>query len=401
MMAARWLAGPVAAILALGSVVRAELPPGLSYDDAYAWFSVETITDVENGKPYAKGWVLTSQLRIFGRTPDHSAFKLLLKQNGQALATIYQDGSIYRFDPPAWTGKPDCLWNNNIVDRKQIVKAEGPVQVEVYYVHGDDLSEHLARVHTVDVQKVTRVRGGQNEPDAPHYYVNRHGEAAAAWIYQRAGLIEPYTSGDGGDTYSENVVELVFGVCPTEEGHSVPTGYLRTTVDGKPLDLTPYQEYTQKDAVNGDVSSWRQYEVVQVTGPNEKEPIGFRQYSLILPFTFGPEGDILRDTTKPSLNDHPGRWEYTYIVNGQKVRTWRFAVGKDGNILPHPEEQLGLGLAPNAHLVEMVIPDGGAFIDDRLVPEQAQAGGFYGRPWESAEMKAAAAAIPAKGRPAP
>ncbi|MBM3497610.1 MAG: hypothetical protein FJX74_02960 [Armatimonadetes bacterium] len=400
-MSARTLLWLAMAALALGGPARAELPQGLTYDDAYAWFAVETITDVQDGKPYAKGWILTSQLRILGRTPDHSAFRLLVKQGGQTLATVYQDGSIYRYNPPAWAGKSDCLWNNNIVDRKQIVKAEGPVQVEVYYVQGDDLSEHLARVHTVDVRKVTRVRGSQNEPDSPQYYVNRNGEAAVAWIYQRAELIQPYTAGDGGDTYSENVVELVFGVCPTEEGRSVPLGYVRTTVDGKPLDLSPYQQYTQKDAVHGEVSSWRQYEVVQSTGPNEKEPIGFRQYSLILPFTFGPQGDILRDTTKPSLSDHPGQWECTYIVNGQKVRTWRFTVGQDGNIQPHPEEQHGLGLAPGAHLVEMAIPDGGAFIDERLVPEQAKTGGFYGRAWQSEEMKAAAAGIPAKGTPWP
>jgi hypothetical protein len=391
-------AAALAAVAIPAAAAWADLPPGLTYDDAYAWFAVETITDVQDGKPYAKGWILSAQLRLLGQTPDHSAFRLLVRQGGQTLATIYQDGSIYRYDPPVWTGKPDCLWHNSICDRSQIVKGEGRFEVEVYYVSGDDLSEHLARTHTLDVHKVTRVRGSQNEPDAPHYYISRHGEAAVAWVYQRLGLLQPYTAGDGGDTYSENVVELVFGVSPTGDGYSVPTGYLRTTVNGQPLDLTPYQEYTQKDAVHGNVSPWRLYEVVQVTGPNEKESINFRQYTLILPFTFGAPGDPLRDTTKPSLSDHPGQWECTYIVNGKKVRTWRFVVGEDGNLAPHPEQQHGLGLAPGAHLVEMVIPEGGAYLDERLVPEEARSGGFYGRPWQSDEMKAAASAVPAKGK---
>jgi hypothetical protein len=49
----------------------------------------------------------------------------------------------------------------------------------------------------------------------------------------------------------------------------------------------------------------------------------------------------------------------------------------------------------------MVIPDGGTYIDERLVPDQAKVGGLYGHAWQSAEMKAAAAATPSKGTPWP
>ncbi|MEI7984202.1 MAG: hypothetical protein WCI55_01135 [Armatimonadota bacterium] len=47
------------------------------------------------------------------------------------------------------------------------------------------------------------------------------------------------------------------------------------------------------------------------------------------------------------------------------------------------------------------IPSGGAHFDGRLTNTFVKEGGFFGRPWASASMKALAAAVPTKGKPFP
>ena len=389
----------VATTLALSHAAWAELPAGLVYDDGYAWFEVETVKDTQDGKPYAKGWNLEAELRIFGEVPDHSAFKLVVKKDGNAVATLRKDASIYHYKPPAFDDMPSQMWQSALNDRNQVITGEGAFDLEVYLVKGDDLSEHLARTHRIDVRKVTRVRGALNEPDAHEYYINRHGEAAVAVIHQRPKREDPYIAEDRADTYDYNVIDVYFGVSATSEGLSPDVGYLRSTVNGQPLDLSAIQN-SNKDKVSGDLAADRDYQVIHTAAGNVKEAVDFRQYRMTLPLTFGKADDPARSRIHPSISDSPGNWEITYVVDGAPVRTWRFAVGDDGSIAAHPEEA-GVSLGAGAHLVEMVVPDGGTYVDARLVPDQAKAGGFYGHAWQSEEMKAAAAAIPAKGTPWP
>jgi hypothetical protein len=394
------LVAALAGALALGTVAGAQLPAGLTYDDGYAWFQIETVKDTKDGKPYAKGWNLEAQLRIFGEVADHSAFKLVVKKDGNALATLRKEGYVYHYKPPAFDDMPSQMSDDAISDRNQVITGEGPFDIEVYFVKGDDSSEHLARTHRIDVRKVTRVRGALNEPDAPEFYINRHGEAAVAVIHQRPKSQDPYIAEDRATTYSYNVIDVFFGTSATQDGLNLDVGYLRSTVNGQPLDLSSIQN-NNKDKVSGDVANDRYYQVVHTAAGNVKEAVDFRQYNVVLPLTFGKADDPARSRIHPSISDHPGNWEIAYIVNGAPVRTWRFVVGEDGNIAAHPEEATGPTLGPGAHLAEMVIPDGGTYIDERLVPDQAKVGGLYGHAWQSAEMKAAAAAMPAKGTPWP
>lgn len=394
------LVGCVCLLLGSLSPAAAELPPGLTYDDGYAWFEVKTVRDSKDGKPFAKGFTLISSLRAFGEAPDHSAFKAVLKQGGKTLATYRDEPSAYHFKLPAFNDMPSQLWVPSLRDDKQIVTGEGAFELQVYLVRGDDNSENLLRTHALDIRKVTRVRGN-GEADSPEYYVNRHGEAAVGIIYQRPASQDPYIGAGRNMHYDKNVVEVIFGTSPDKDHYNLPRGYLRCTIDGQPLDLSGLQ-YNDKDTINSLLTPLRYYQVVHTAAGNVKEIVDFRQYMVVLPLTWGKADDKGRDPRKPSLSDHPGKWEVQYVADGAAIRTWRFTVGADGNLAAHPEEGqgLGLGLGP-AHLVEMAIPPGGAAVDARLVPAQAKVGGCYGHAWKSPEAIAAAAAIPAKGTPWP
>ncbi|HJN13967.1 MAG TPA: hypothetical protein QGH10_00675 [Armatimonadota bacterium] len=381
----------------LPRVAVAELPEGLTYDDGYAYFEVETHEDTKDGKRYAKGWSLTAEVRILGRVPSRSAFRMVVKKDGNEVASARQEASIYYYNPPAMDQNPDMMWHGWLRDREQIVNDIGQFDVEIYYIDGDDLTEHLARTHKVDVQKVTRVRGN-DDPDAPLFYVNRHGEAAASFIVQRPAGRYPHIAASRPNYYDSNVVATYFTISASEKGRSFQNGYLRCTVNGEKLDLTPFGG---SDQVSGDLAGERFYAVIHTAPGNVKEEINFRQYMALLPLTWGAADDPKRREGYPSISDHPGDWECKYIVNGELIRGWRFTVGEDGNIAPHPEESQGLSLGAGAHFVEMTIPEGGAYIDERLVPAQAKLGGFSGHEWQSDGAKAAAAAVPAKGTPAP
>lgn len=386
------------ALLATVAPVAANLPEGFTYDDGYAWFEVETVRDTKDGKPFAKGWTLSCELRVFGQAPAHSAFKVVLKRNDAAVATLRNDAQVYSYNPPGFVAMPSHA-AGRLQDRGQIISGEGPFQAEVYFIKGDDMSEHLARTHTVDIRKVTKVRGN-GEPDAPDYFVNRHGEAAASLIVQRPARRYPYIGDARNSTSEKNVVDVYFGTSADKTCYNLPRGgFLRSTVNGQPLDVSALPQY--RDVINDQMSPIRHYQVVHTAQGNVREEVDFRQFRVVLPLTWGTADDKGRDPTKPSISDHPGRWEVQYIVNGAPIRTWRFTVGEDGNIAPHPEDSQGLSLGPLAHFVEMVIPPGGASIDARLVPEQARIGGFYGHAWTSPEAIVAAAAIPVKGTPWP
>ena len=378
-------------------MAAAELPEGLTYDDGYAYFEVDTEEDTKDGKRFAKGWYLKSAVRIYGRVPARSAFKIVVKKGGQVVSTQRQEGGVYYYNPPAMVERADCIYHWGMWDGEQLVDDTGVFDVEVYYVDGDDATEYLARTHKVDVQMVTRARPN-GDADASEYYVNRHGEAAASFIVQRPRRRHPYIADSRPDYYDTNVVAAYFTISASPDGRSFENGYLRCTINGEKLDLTPYGG---KDQVRGDAAAGRFYEVVHTAPGNVKEAINFRQYMAILPLTWTSEEYPHPDERYPSLNDHPGDWEVKYLVDGELMRGWKFTVGEDGMIVPHEEELLGLSLSDGAHFAEITVPDGGAYIDERLVPEQAKVGGFSGHEWQSDGAKAAAAAVPAKGTPAP
>lgn len=121
---------------------------------------------------------------------------------------------------------------------------------------------------------------------------------------------------------------------------------------------------------------------------------------MLLPLQWGPplEG---RPKSTVFTTDHPGDWKITYLIERKPVRIWRFKIGENGLPLPHPEQLAGLNLGPNAVLVDTEVPGEGGEFDGRLTSEFVKQGAFFGRPWATAAMQAAAAAVPKKCRPFP
>ena len=80
---------------------------------------------------------------------------------------------------------------------------------------------------------------------------------------------------------------------------------------------------------------------------------------------------------------------------GKVLRTFKFRVGADGLIAPHPEQVAADGLRlPKHHVViDVVMPN--PVPDAYFDPAAVRASGFYGRPWS--DKAAHADQPPAKG----
>ena len=144
------------------------------------------------------------------------------------------------------------------------------------------------------------------------------------------------------------------------------------------------------------------------SGRDYREDLIFYNYHTVLPFAdltdgYPPESWSEADKipVHTTFADHPGKWECQWLDNGELMRTFRWEVDGNGQLVPHPEQNKGLTLNPGAILVETIIPEGGAAFDGRLVPKAVQAGGFYGWKWKSSEMKKLAKQVPEIGNPWP
>src|SRR5688572_6044078 len=383
---------------------QAAAPTTVIIDDGYTFFKLRGKKDYVDGKPIDQGWSLLSQLRLVGPTmPRRSSFKIVVSKAGAPLATTRCEGGIPVV--PTNQPKPPFLpMTGYCYDDKQLVKGEGKFAVAVYFVNGDDDSERLVRNYEIEVRKVDRVRGIPTAPqaDVPNYYISRHSEVLSSILYLRPASAEPYVVDTRPDTFGENRVEIVYNTSTTAEGQGIggQDSFMRCSVDGQRIEL-------KSDRVRNHRPSSRDYQEIHTDrlaaefkrGSEYKDEINFRQYYVVLPLTWGRQG-VYQNFNK--LEEHPGRWECTYREGVNVVRTWRWTVRPDGSVAPHPEESsAGLTLFPGAHLVETEIPAGGSFIDKRIFPDAVRAGFLYGHKWQSAEGKAMAAKVPAKGKPWP
>ena len=379
------------------------IPSSIIIDDGFTFFTLRNKKDYVGGQPVAKGWSLVSNLRMAGpAVPKRSGHKIVIKKTGQALATMRCEGDVPAI-PQHEVGRVVAQMVTHCYDDTQLVQGEGKFAVEVHFVNGDDDSERLARTYEIDVHKVDRVRGSvtKPEPDAPEYYISRHGEVLSSILYLRPGSSRPYVNDSSADTFGPNMVEITYNTSTTDEGMGIggSTSFMRCTVDGQKIELKddkvrhyrPGHRYYQEIHTDRLAPEFKQ-------GSGYKDEINFRQYFAVLPLTWGKQG-VYQNYTK--LEDHPGRWECTFREGPNVVRSWRWTVRPDVIVAPHPEEGPGLTFFPGAHLVETEIPAGGSFIDRRIFPAAVQAGFIYGHRWQTPEGKAMAAKVPAKGKPWP
>lgn len=372
-------------------------------DDAFSWFEAENTEALdEKQAPVSTGWTLRSYVRVLGEYPARSALKMVLSKAGKELTSTRCETSQYRRTGNAvdhsFLVTADC-WRKD-----RATKEMGIIELKVYTIDGSTDEERLVRTYTLDVRRVTRVRGSTTNPeaDAPHYYIVRHAEAPVSILFLRpAGYVDYFAYGSGPERSGANHVELYFSLSPSEIGNELPHGYARCAVDGKRLSMPGPEGYADQ-ALSTAVRSYRviysdRTAAKYKTGTAYRDEIGFRMVKLRLPLTFGK----VRDENRLALEDYKGNWECSLMNNGEVWRTWRWRIGADGLPVPHPEQKSNVNLNFSTTLVDIEIPAGGSPLDKRLVPEATSTGLFYGHPWTTPEGKAMAARVPRKGLPYP
>ena len=244
---------------------------------------------------------------------------------------------------------------------------------------------------------------------APEYFVSRHQEALSSilttWMDYNADL-------------APTKMVLMWNASPADIGnspHSPNDTYLRCTVDGDPIKLGHDSQIKGLDGTRTKSSYEDRATVVRHfdrnalefrRGTAHREYLIYYNYHTILPFEdtsdgFPPDESYTYNSAYTAMAEHPGRWECQWLDNGTLLRTFAWEIGKDGQPVPHAEQEEGLTLNPGAILVDTIIPEGGAPFDARVVPDAVKQGGFYGRKWESSEMKKLVKKLPEVGEPFP
>lgn len=389
-------------------------------DDAYTFFEAEPVEEYDPDLRLRKdtGWYLRSNLRLLGTVPVRSAFKVVVKKNGKELSTVRCEGNVYTKSGDASLSTEmtrrdkdlnfeDFMYTSRCYDDERAVKPVGQMDVEIYFIDGDTDAEKLIRTYKIDVHKATRVRGSavKPQPDVSHYYIQRHPEAAVAFLHitgnhtpsDRNGRFSYYLN-DPATAMTPGYGQLIayMSYSPERSRKSVRSPFLRCTVDGQRIRL-PRDSVTLSDAKVSEYAIYTDRIVPEYKrGSAYRDDVKFTLLRADLPLYTG-EGQYSKPPMK--IEEHPGKWECRIVSNGVTYRTLRWEVGTDGRIVPHPEQAGGnVNLFYNTFLTDLEIPEGGAPIDHRLMP-MPNAGLFYGIPWTSPEGKEAAARVPKKGNP--
>jgi hypothetical protein len=378
-------------------------------DDAFTFFDAEPLQEYSAAarRQVGIGWHLRPYLRMFGTVPNRSGFNVVVSKGGRELVKIRCEGATYRKneDPvPENRRVPEddymlTDWNG-CEDKRKIIKETGKLDVKVYFFDGDTDAEKLLRTYRIDVREATRVRGLATAPveDVPHYYVQRHAETPAAVLFVRPrGYPNYYRIRGDSDFISE--VEIYFNISPKRQVDRMPNGNIRCSVDGNPIRFpgpTPYSDGVDVKSMRHETAIYTDRIAPQYKKANEyMDEVSFSQYRIRLPLYLKGEPGANR----LGLRDFKGKWECSFRLNGEVVRTFRWTIGRDGNPVPHPEQQSGnVNLNYNGFLIEAEVPPGGHEYDYRLLPLPGD-GFFYGIAWQSPEGKAAASKIPTKGTP--
>jgi hypothetical protein len=273
------------------------------------------------------------------------------------------------------------MYDRTCSNKDKPIKEIGWMDVEIYFVNGDTDEETLVRTHKIDVHRVAQIKGykGSTYPGVSEFFIQRYAEAAVGIIHTSAGKyhsLSPY-SNPSFQAVPERLVVLMPYV---PESKTYYKTFLRCSVNGERINIA--RDSAQLSSSN--TGSFVETALMSRNDPRYNERITFTYLEATLP-----------------VNLTPGKWECSFIENGQTYRTIRFEVGADNKIVPHPEQKNGnINLFHRTFLVDVEIPDGGSAIDGRSMP-MPDAGIFYGIPWSTPEGKAAAARVPKKGKPFP
>lgn len=369
-------------------------------DDGFTWFESYAVSENTgvNGAPVAMGWTLKYWVRVIGNYPNGSRLNFVVSKAGKQVFSTGCDTYIYRKTAndvdESFMRTAEC-WQG-----KSATKETGEFEVKVFTINGDTKQEKLVRTYKIDVRPIARVPGGQQPGvEPPRYVINRHHEAAVAFIFLRpTGYIPYFDVADRPDRSGENLIELHYSLSPIEEGIVPPHGEVACSVDGKPVPMPgplPYatQAVSKYERFYVEIHQDRLAPKYKAGLPYE-EKIRFQMMKTSLPVTWRKTRE-----NRPALEDYKGNWVCTIGKETTVWRTIKFKVGADGLPELHAEQRGNVNLGYNTFLIEMEIPPGGSFLDSRL--NGASTSLFYGQPWTSAEGKATANRVPKKGNPFP
>lgn len=370
-------------------------------DDGFTFFDakpVEEYSEKYRGQ-ISTGWTMTAHLRAFGTFPKNSGFNVVVAKNGKALSKMYCEAKTYRKsedDSPNAKSSPDDDYmmtdpNSGCSDAKKFVAEAGNFDVQIFSVNGDTDEEKLLRTYKIEVKGVQKIRPG-NIPGVTDFFIPRHAEAAASFLYLRPdgeslSIKHNYQNKGGGNTLKGNV-DIYFNVAITRsaiEFSGVPI--VRCSVNGERLKFENDGQINQA-SVRGDTVKWER-------DGKPTQYLGFYQYWINLPILWKHKGQ----SPNPNMEQKAGNWECELRNKNEIIRKFKWTVGSDGFPKEHAEQTSGnINLHWGSYLIETEIPAGENSIAERLMP-MPNAGLFYGIQWKSEEGKKMAASVPKVGEP--
>ncbi len=323
------------------------------------------------------GWVMYPNLQLQGDIPNRSGLRIFVKKNGKELIN-------FRCEI-----KEEFAWQ--CYDKTKVVKEIGLLDVEVNFINGDSDEETPLRKYKIDVHRTERFNG------FAHFFVNRHPDAAVAYLSFEGK--NPWVMRSRSSKYKGSSRLWLNTVIFRDEAEKYLGGYyLRCKVNGQPFKLKKSDVHIGQD----EGSVFAVYESKHLTG-NRKGSV-YKDYlkggpaEIQIPLSMGSEDSHSNDVSK-----NPGNWECTITsqIDREIIRIFRFTIDAGGQIVPHPEQQNGnVVFGDWEWMIDMDIPPGGSPIDHRLkrFPEM---GFFHGIPWTTPEGKVMAERVPNKGNPFP
>ncbi len=376
-----------------------EAQSSMRLDESYTTYSIARVTDQPEGDARNAAWQLQPLVRAFGPTfrARSSAFRWVLKQGDRVLATT-RCGSTWQNEDLQRGVAPDlpvlAVRSSSNCQNATPLRETGEFVVEWTHIDTNTdvetpLGSHRIVIRTAPVY----VRNGtEYAPTFPRFYVDWHGEALSSVIVQAPaeGGFPPPPIERGGRAIQlrneENVFLLVFTAAVPERRTALDTTFLRCRIDGNPLDLGTRNRISY-------VGTSTSLGVARLPGEPGGQPVEdfarFERYTVLLPIT-GANATMAA-----------GAWACDIRTeDGVTLRTFRWSVGADGQVLPHAEEtEGGLTLPPGTHLVESEIP-ADAPLDARTDPS-ALGRAFWGRGFQSTSGRALASSLRAIGQPYP
>jgi hypothetical protein len=359
---------------------KTDIKTGASPSDEVRILDSKTLFDLEEVRVSHQvvGWMMKTDFWLTGDIPNRSALRIFVKKSGKELISYRCEISDNR--------------SFRCSDKTQVVKELGMLDVEVIFLNGSTDEKKPLKKYKIDVHRTERFN------DYAHFFVNRHPDVAVAYLSIEGlnpWVLNQRTSPIGKD----NKYQLTFNALISRDYLEKYTGdsFLRCSVNGQPFTL-------KRSNVN--ITDTRDtlvtYESKYLTGTRKgsvyKDYLKFGFLRIGLPLALGTDSTIVSD-----ISNKPGNWEckITRSSDRELIRTFRFTLDTNGQIVTHPEQQKGkVVFAPWEYMIEMDIPPGGSPIDHRL-KRSPELGFFHGIPWTTPEGRAMAERVPNKGNPFP